>query len=90
MKKISKKKYSYVVDLRDIEVLSDIAPAWAFAKHEAKMALTDEELADICAYVYREFGPKVTLINVCECPCKKAPWYKRLWRWITKPFRKNK
>lgn len=91
MKKTNKKqKYSYVVDLRDIETLSDIAPIWAFAKHEAGLALTNEELADICSYVYNEFGPKVTVICECGCCRKKAPWYKRFWRWLTKPFKKNK
>lgn len=93
MKKTSKtQKYSYIVNLDDIKVLSDIAPIWAFAKHEAGLALSNEELADICSYVFNEFGPKITVVidNTCNCPCKRAPWYKRLWRWLTKPFRKNK
>ena len=87
MKKINKKKYSYIVDLRDIEYLSDIAPIWAFAKHEAGLALSDIELADICSYVYHEFGPKVTIVYECNCK-KKTPWYKRFWRWLTKSFKK--
>lgn len=89
MKKTNKKqKYTYTVDLRTIETLSDIAPMWAFAKHEAGLALSDEELADICSYVYTEFSPKVTVIYGCSC-CR-IPWYKRFWRWITKFFKKNK
>lgn len=94
MKKISKKqKYSYIVDLRNIKTLSDIAPMWAFAKHEAGLALSDEELSDICAYVYDEFMPKITVVinEKCGCKCcKNTPWYKRFWNWLTKPFKKNK
>jgi len=86
MKKFNKKNYSYIVDFDSIETLSDIAPMWAFAKHEAKLALTDEELADICSYVIREIGPRVTVVNFCECVCKKQPWYKRLWNKIKHPF----
>lgn len=89
-KTIKNKKYSYIVDLRDIERLEDIAPTWAFAKQKAGLALTDDELAEICAYVYDTFGPKITVVNMCNCPCKKLPWYKRFWRWLTKPFKKNK
>ena len=90
MRKIAKQKYSYVVDLSTIETLEDVAPMWAFAKHKAGLALTDDELAEICAYTYREIGPKVTVVKMCECKCKKQPWYKRFWHWLTKPFKKNK
>ena len=82
MKKIAKKKYSYVVDLDKIEVLSDIAPAFALAKHNAGLALTNDELADICTYMIDMFGPKIYVVN-CECK-KKQPWYKRFWHWLTR------
>lgn len=87
MRKFNKKNYSYIVDFDSIETLSDIAPMWAFAKHEAKLALSDEELADICSYVMHEIGPRVT-VCFCECDCakKKLPWYKRLWKWLRHPF----
>ena len=83
MKKIAKKKYSYIVNLDNIEVLDDIAPVFALAKHKAGLALTDDELADICVYMIDAFGPRVCVVN-CACGKKKLPWYKRFWRWLTR------
>ena len=36
-----------------------------------------------------EFARK--LLKMCmDKATKKQPWYKRFWKWLTKPFRKNK
>ena len=36
-----------------------------------------------------EFAQK--LLNMClKKAGKKLPWYKKFWKWLTKPFRKNK
>ena len=76
-------KPSYVVDLDEIETLADIPVVFALAKHNAHLALTDEELQDIIDAA----TPKITFIY-CKCECaKKKPWYKRFWNWL---IRKNK
>jgi len=89
MKKTSKKQFkpSYVVDFDDIQTLEDIPVAFALAKHNASIPLTDEELIDIIDWVVDGIRPNITIIN---CACKKAPWYKRFWRWVKKPFTKKK
>ena len=94
MKKNIKKtvKPTYVVDLTDITNENDMQLAFAIAKHNAGQPLTDGNLEAIVSTAldaYIEAFPPVTVIN-CGCVCKKAPWYKRFWRWLTKPFKKNK
>lgn len=90
MKKINTKKYSYIVDYDKIEVMNDIDAVWALAKQEAGLPLTNSELGSIVLHSYEAFGPKVT-VQVYSCRCtKKTPWYKRVWNFLTKPFKKNK
>lgn len=84
------KKYSYIVNCDDIEVLADIEPVWALAKHGAGLPITDDELTAIIVRAYELNGPKMT-VQICQCTRKKAtPWYKRVWNFLTKPFKKNK
>lgn len=89
MKKTSKKqtKPSYIVDFDDIQTLEDIPMAFALGKHNAGLPLTDEELMAIVEWAANYIKPDITIIN---CTCRKAPWYKRFWRWLKKPFTKKK
>ena len=80
-KKISNKKYSYIVNLNDIQYLDDIRPVFALAKQDAGLPLTDDELMSIVEYFYEAVGPKVTCM-ICEEKKEKKPWYKRFWNWI--------
>ena len=83
-RKNTKIKPSYIVDIDNITCLEDIPSAYAIAKQEAGMPLTDDELIAICKRVYDELGPKITIVDVTECTCcKKKPWYKRFWNWLT-------
>lgn len=86
------KKYDYVVNLSKIKHIDDINPCWAFARHRAGLPLSDDELADICMSVLEDIVPPVIAINICNCEdtTKNTPWYKRVWNWLTKPFKKNK
>jgi len=77
-------KPSYIVDLDEIETLSDIAVTFALAKHNAGLPLTDEDLTDIIEYAVKYARP---LVFICECKCeKKTPWYKRLWNKLKYAF----
>lgn len=88
MRKSTKEiKPSYIVNVDDIETLGEIDAAFALAKQDAGLAITDKELMDIVRFILDEFGPKVTVIGLGEIIPKKKPWYKRFWNWIT---RKNK
>lgn len=93
MKKIKKQKYSYIVDMSEIESLDDIAVVFALSKHNAGLTLSDNELFDIIEWTALKCAPviKVCLVD-CTCKCakeEKKPWYKRFWNWLTKPFKKD-
>ena len=45
--------------------------------------LTDSELAEEIGNLW------IKCLEDFKTPVKKDPWYKRFWRWITKPFRKK-
>ena len=81
MKKTTKKfKPTYLVELDNIKVLDDIDFEWAMAKHEAHLALTDDELV---AIVERARMKVFVVFGQCNVtPKKKAPWYKRFWKWL--------
>lgn len=99
MKKKNNKKYAYVVDLTEIEVLDDIDVVFALAKQDAGLPITDDELMDIVYFaVSKNFA-----IKMLECiPCIEkflndlpaivkaahTPWYKKVWNAITYPARK--
>ena len=79
-------KPTYIVDLRNIEVLEDIPYEFAISKHKAGLYINDEELSIICDEMCKEKYPDTLCLTIVECDCeckKKLPWYKRFWRWIT-------
>lgn len=81
--KKTKKKLLYTVDLTKCEDLFDVTLAYAWARFEAGLALSREELSAIIEQAVIDFAdhfdPKVIICTTqCECP-KKKPWYKRLW-----------
>lgn len=79
------KNPSYIVDLTKVTHLEDIDVAFGLAKHNAGLAISDEELAAIILDVYKKFGPKITIVN-CDCeypkPKKKSNIFKRFWNWL--------
>lgn len=99
MKKKNTKKYTYVVDITEIEVLDEIDVAFALAKQNAGLPISDSELMDIVMFAVRnnitvkmlEFVPTLKeLFNDIPNILKTAytPWYKRVWNTITFPVRK--
>ena len=89
MKKTNKKqKYSYIVDCDKIKVMNDIDFVWAMSKQKAGLAITEDELSDIIVRLFELFRPKMEVfVHSCSCT-KKTPWYKRVWNFLTKPFKK--
>lgn len=88
MKKNTKKvKYDYIVNVSDIESLGDIDCVFALAKHNAGLALTDEELEAIIIYTCDRFTPKLVVMR-CDCECEKKPWYKRFWSKVKRIFKR--
>lgn len=74
-------KLLYTVDLTKCEDLFDVTLAYAHARHNAGLALSDEELDAIIEDAINK-QPKIIICDMhCECP-KKQPWYKRLWNKI--------
>jgi len=92
MKKTFKKPL-YTVDIDQIETLDDIDLVWALSKHNAGLAITDDELKSIierCIEYVMKDAPVCQCIAVTVLKDKKQPWYKRLWNWAKKPFTKKK
>ena len=81
MKKITKINPSYTVDIDQIEYLDDIEPTFALGKHNAGLALTDEELMTLVDFLANNRKIMVFVYS-CRPEVKKDPWYKRLWNWI--------
>jgi hypothetical protein len=80
-------KPAYTVDLTDACTLEDVRTAFALAKHNANIPLTDDELKTIVQYTVDRVPTE------CFCNCnvefyevkeRKKPWYKRFWNWITR------
>lgn len=99
MKKKNTKKYAYVVDITEIEVLDDIDVVFALAKQDAGLPITDDELMDIVIFAVNkniavkmlEFVPTLKEIfkdlpNIVKAAT--TPWYKKAWNTITYPVRK--
>lgn len=78
-------KPAYTVDLTDANTITDAIVAFALAKHNANIPLTDDELKSIVQYAV-DMVPTQCLCNVevYEVTPKKKPWYKRFWNWITR------
>ena len=90
-KSIKKVTPSYTVNLDEIESLSDIDVVFALAKHNAGIALSDNELYDIVKYVAditaKSVRPSLIFVDCTDCfMCKKQPWYKRAWKKIKGVF----
>lgn len=94
MKKNIKKevKPAYIVDLTNCETLQDVEFAFACEKFEAGIPLTEGNLDAIIDKTIEVTTAHMPVITVCECKCvcKKTPWYKRVWNFLMKPFKKNK
>ena len=75
-------KPDYTVDLTDIEYLDEIEVAFALAKHNSKLPMTDEELLSIVTYVTNHAPLRIYCLNCLECKPKKQPWYKKVWNWL--------
>ena len=81
MKKTKEFKPSYIVNLDEIKHLDDIECVFALAKHNAGLALTDDELISIVEWVASAVRPKIYICDL-RCKCEKKPWYKRFWNWL--------
>lgn len=84
MTKKSKKTVNpeLIINTIGCETSADVYDRYIDAKVRAGRAITMDELeftrdnADIFVDVYNFIG--------CKCECKKLPWYKRFWNWITR------
>jgi len=88
VKKIAKKRVKplYTVDITDCENIEEFALAFAIAKHNAGLPLTDRNLLNVCSFVMdmtiAEWNKHPKIIFVCDICKKKKPWYKRFWNWL--------
>lgn len=87
MKKTTKtatKKVKFAVDITDLTSPLELYKRIADAKQKAGIALNDSEYEGLKNF-YTENAIDVTImIGPCPIYIKRAPWYKRLWRWITR------
>lgn len=85
-KSTKKTKFSYIVNLDEIEHLDDIAVVFTLAKHNAGLPLSDKDIQNIVEFTLDNAAPKVYLCAMeCNCTCeqpKRKPWYKRFWNWL--------
>lgn len=82
-KSIKENKPAFIVDATKIKSLSDIDVAFGLAKQDAGLPISNEELAAICKDVCDHFATMITIVDCSNCECKKKPWYKRFWNWLT-------
>lgn len=76
------KKYSYIVDLVDIETPADLLSRFADAKQKAGLPISDSEFNGLIERVTELASPTFCICECCVCTkaaSKKKPWYKRLW-----------
>lgn len=76
------KKYSYIVDLVDIETPADLLSRFADAKQKAGLPISDSEFNGLIERVTELASPTFCICECCVCDravSKKKPWYKRLW-----------
>ena len=81
--KKTNKKPAYVVDITNVNNVDDMRVAFALAKHNANMPLSDDELISIITYTV-DHTPEVRIYNVEYYEVIKKSWYKRFWNWITR------
>ncbi len=76
------KKYSYIVDLVDVETPADLLSRFADAKQKAGLPISDSEFNGLIERVTELASPTFCICECCVCTKaapKKKPWYKRLW-----------
>ena len=76
------KKYSYIVDLVDVETPADLLSRFADAKQKAGLPISDSEFNGLIERVTELASPTFCICECCVCTkeaSKKKPWYKRLW-----------
>ena len=96
-KNTKKVKPAFIVDLTNVEDSAEAMLAFANARFEAKVPLTQRDYDIIVAVATREalyasveIMEILSIIDMMACHevcnmifCKKKlPWYKRLWNWI--------
>lgn len=86
MTKKSKKTVNpeLIISTIGCETSADVYDKYIDAKVRAGRAITKDELE-----FTRENNVEVHVIYIpykvsCTCECKKLPWYKRFWNWITR------
>lgn len=82
-KKTNKKvNPAFTVDISKCQDANDMLLAFAYAKQEAGLPITNEELD---AIIDDNMIIVVLAKRICDCNCsKKKPWYKRFWNWLTR------
>lgn len=103
-KKTTKKvKPAFIVDLTWAETSSDVMLAFANARFKAHIPLEERdydiivitatfEAQEVVNEIISSMIDAQTLMlnSICAaCSMHEKPWYKRLWDWITKPFKKK-
>lgn len=73
------KKYSYIVDLIDVDTPADLMARFADAKQRAGLPIRDDEFNGLIMRIMEISSPKIYVCGCMTCECKKLPWYKRLW-----------
>mgnify|MGYP002522275610 CR=1 FL=1 len=78
-------KPEFIVDVMDVEDPFEVEVKFAEAKQKAGKPLTDRELDAIVTDRVEQNSYIMVVHETCDCKkCKKLPWYKRFWNWITR------
>lgn len=85
MAKKSKKTVNpeLIINTIGCETSADVYDKYIDAKVRAGRAITKDELEftrDNSKSIFVDVYPVIE----CKCECKKLPWYKRFWNWITR------
>lgn len=85
MTKKSKKTVNpeLIINTIGCETSADVYDRYIDAKVRAGRAITKDELEFTRDNANIYFVDVYHLIE-CKCECKKLPWYKRFWNWITR------
>ena len=87
-------KPAYTVDLSMCNDSDDLKMAMIFAKAEAKVPVSKDELEymamriiktsfDLKDVVNRALDDVEDFLDILTKDCEKKPWYKRFWNWLT-------
>lgn len=78
-------KPTYIVDITNVSTIEEAKTVIALAKHNAGLALTNDELKSIVLYTVNLVPTeRVCDVNVEVYEVAKKPWYKRFWNWVTR------